>query len=81
MNIILGWLSKKLYKFIHYWKRSILPKNINNLYSEIRGPVKVRLGINSYANGVRFYSWQSGVKVCIGNYCSLAEEIVILAGG
>ena len=35
----------------------------------------------SYANGIKIYGWQKEINVIIGKYCSIAEDVNIIAGG
>jgi len=39
------------------------------------------IGEGSYANGINIYCWDSRVEVNIGKYCSLADNISLIAGG
>jgi len=41
----------------------------------------LEVGESTIANGVSIYCWDSRVRVAIGNYCSLADEVMIVAGG
>jgi acetyltransferase-like isoleucine patch superfamily enzyme len=78
---IINKLSLKLYQFSLKWRYSSLPSGVNRMKSEVIGSVKLEVGNRTIANGIKVYGWQEGLKVEIGSYCSLAEDVVILAGG
>ncbi|WP_178863893.1 CatB-related O-acetyltransferase [Thiomicrorhabdus cannonii] len=44
-------------------------------------PTEVKIGDHSYINGLTIYSWGNHSKVVIGKYCSIADEVTIIAGG
>jgi virginiamycin A acetyltransferase len=39
------------------------------------------MGEHSYANGIHVYGWQAELSVTVGKFCSIAEDVVFLAGG
>jgi len=74
--------SKALFSFTRRWRRSHFPDgNVNWINSERIGPVGWSIGKHSYANGVRIFGWQKELRVTVGNYCSIAEDVIFLAGG
>lgn len=42
---------------------------------------QISIGIGTYCNGVKIYCWDCRIKLNIGKYCSIADNIVITAGG
>ena len=50
---------------------------------EFKGSYKPNLNIepHTYINSMVLYCWDKGVKVDIGRYCSIADDVCILAGG
>jgi virginiamycin A acetyltransferase len=82
IELILTKLSFHVYRFMHLWKRSQFSVSaVNYLNSEIIGPVKFEIGNHSYANGIRVYGWQNSLNVTVGKFCSIAEDVVVMAGG
>lgn len=75
-------LSRYLYYLSLCWRRDQFRNtNVNYIKSEIVGPVKFIMGLHSYANGIKVYGWQNSLQVSVGKFCSIAEDVVILAGG
>lgn len=75
-------LSQKLYLFSNRWRQALFTNmDVNYIKSEIIGPVTFKMGVHSYANGIKVYGWQSSLIVSVGKFCSIAEDVVILAGG
>ena len=42
---------------------------------------KVDIGKHTYMNGVKLYCWDNRFQLNIGKYCSMADDISIIAGG
>lgn len=42
---------------------------------------KITIGEGSYSNGTTIYCWDNRVKIIIGKYCCLADNINIIGGG
>jgi acetyltransferase-like isoleucine patch superfamily enzyme len=79
---MLNKLSNFLYRFSLRWRRRNFPAGrVNSERSTRTGPVQWEIGEHSYANGVHLYGWQKELSVRVGKYCSLAEDVVFLAGG
>jgi acetyltransferase-like isoleucine patch superfamily enzyme len=79
---IINRISRELFAFTHRWKRDDFPgQNVCLQNSRRVGPVAFNLGPGSYANGIGVYGWQQGTQASVGAYCSIAEEVVFLAGG
>lgn len=58
-------------------------KKKSNLNIKFIGSKKTIMNVSetSYANGVKIYCWNDTISVSIGKYCSLADNITIIAGG
>lgn len=80
---LLNRLSKGLYRFTNLWRRQLFPEGggVNWENSNLIGPVKWQMGVHSNANGIRVYGWQPTLSVTVGKFCSIAEDVVFLAGG
>ncbi len=42
---------------------------------------EITVGTGTYCNGMQLYCWDERIKISIGNYCSLADKIMVIAGG
>jgi virginiamycin A acetyltransferase len=71
-------LKSKLIKLRLMLKRP--PKNFNVRFKGSKKPL-IELGLYSYVNDMLVYCWDSDSKISIGKYSSIADEVVIIAGG
>ncbi len=70
-------MLKKIFRlFFRRKKRS----NLNIRYYGEKIP-QLDLSETSYANEVKVYCWSDKIKLTIGKYCSLAEDIQFICGG
>jgi len=75
-------LSRRLDRLASYHQRRLIQlPGVNDDRSRRTGPVEVTIGHGSYANGIHVFGWQEGLRVEIGKWCSIAEDIALLAGG
>ncbi|HVY06904.1 MAG TPA: CatB-related O-acetyltransferase [Burkholderiales bacterium] len=75
-------LSRFVYRFSNLWRHDEFPEGGVNAERSMRtGPMQWKIGTHSYANGVHLYGWQKELSVSVGKYCSIAEDVVFLAGG
>lgn len=82
INRLLDKISRFLYFFVFRWRKEQFKNlNINYVKSEVVGPVGFGIGAHSYANGIKVYGWQDCLKISVGKFCSIAEDVVVLAGG
>lgn len=76
--------AKTIFKFL-FGNTSIEKKATDPHASNIKfiGSEKpiLTLGDETYINGLIVYCWDPRIKVAIGKYCSLADNISIIAGG
>lgn len=78
---------KKIYKKMFLWMFPNLnereKKKTRNRNVQFKGgkPTIMDIGAHSYINGMTIYSWGESSKVVIGKYCSIADEVVLIAGG
>jgi len=42
---------------------------------------KLNIGAHTYANGLTIYCWNSDFELSIGKYCSIADNVTVIAGG
>lgn len=58
-------------------------KKLRDRNVEFKGgkPTNLKVGDHSYINGMKIYSWGNLSKVSIGKYCSIADEVTLIAGG
>ncbi len=78
----LNYLSLRCYYFCQRWRSALFKTpRVNFLKSDRIGPVQFSIDNHSYANGIQVYGWQPELSVTVGKYCSIAEDVVFLAGG
>ncbi len=79
---LLNYLSHRCYHFCLRWRNTLFKTHqVNGLKYDRIGPVQLKIGANSYANGIHVYGWQPELSVTVGKFCSIAEDVVFLAGG
>jgi acetyltransferase-like isoleucine patch superfamily enzyme len=75
-------LSRRAFDFVHAWKAGLFPgQNVFSQKCDRVGLVNFSLGRHSYANGVSVYGWQKETSATVAAFCSIAEDVVFLAGG
>jgi acetyltransferase-like isoleucine patch superfamily enzyme len=42
---------------------------------------RLNIGTHTYANGLTIYCWNSDFELSIGKYCSIADNVTVIAGG
>jgi acetyltransferase-like isoleucine patch superfamily enzyme len=57
-----------------------LKEGINIEFLGTRYP-RIKIGKGSYINGLKIYCWDERIQIKIGKYCSLADNIITIAGG
>lgn len=79
---LLDKLSPLIFHLSVRWRKGhFLSDRVNWGKSERIGPVQFTIDQHSYANGIRVYGWQPELSVTVGKFCSIAEDVVFMAGG
>jgi len=69
---------KKVFKRLFGIKTIVEDININYIGSK---KPNTTIGIHTYINGMKIYCWDDRFKLNIGKYCSIADDITLIAGG
>jgi acetyltransferase-like isoleucine patch superfamily enzyme len=83
MDIHMNRFFKNLFSMHAYHETARERKKLRDRHIEFKGgkPTDLNIGDHSYINGMKIYSWGTLSRVSIGKYCSIADDVTLIAGG